>query len=203
MTDNARSDKTRGTRAKIKRIALAALASTTIFAMQMSAGDAYLEPDAFLQQCFDNAVPKPSRLWVTKPLRAEARAILERDFDQLRVRYWRAGSRTVWILEEIGKERPITTGLTVDDNVLTDVRVLIYRESRGWEVRYPYFTNQFSGARLTDENELDREIDGISGATMSVRALTKLARLALLLDRYALAESAHAARPTDALARGN
>jgi hypothetical protein len=31
-------------------------------------------------------------------------------------------------------------------------------------------------------HELDRNIDGISGATLSVRALTRLARVALLLD---------------------
>lgn len=60
----------------------------------------------------------------------------------------------------------------------------MFRESRGFEVRYPFFTDQFRGARLREGLDLDREIDGISGATLSVRALTKLARLALLLRAH-------------------
>ena len=90
-------------------------------------------------------------------------------------------SRSAWILEEIGKDKPITVGLVVNNNTLERIRVLIFRESRGWEVRYPFFTDQFRGAGLADEHRLDRHIDGISGATLSVRALEKLARLALYL----------------------
>lgn len=97
------------------------------------------------------------------------------------MRYWGEKHRTAWILEEIGKERPITVGLVIDNGRLETVKVLVFRESRGWEVRYPFFTDQFNGARLTNEHGLDRSIDGISGATLSVRALKKLARLALFL----------------------
>ena len=60
--------------------------------------------------------------------------------------------------------------------------MLVYRESRGDEVRYPRFTGQFTGAGLNSRQELDRGIDVISGATLSVNALTRLARLALYLD---------------------
>ncbi|PSQ91940.1 MAG: FMN-binding protein, partial [Proteobacteria bacterium SW_6_67_9] len=49
------------------------------------------------------------------------------------------------------------------------------------EVRREVFLEQFEGATLTDDRQLDHSIDGISGATLSVRALTKLARLALYL----------------------
>ena len=67
------------------------------------------------------------------------------------------------------------------------LRVLAFRESRGWEVRYPFFTDQFKGVGLTDGHALDKAIDGISGATLSVRALEKLARLALYLHDQAVA----------------
>jgi hypothetical protein len=63
------------------------------------------------------------------------------------------------------------------------LRVLEFRESRGWEVRYPFFTDQFGGIGLRPDLQLDRPIDGISGATLSVRALKKLARLALYLTQ--------------------
>jgi hypothetical protein len=99
----------------------------------------------------------------------------------VRVRYWARGARTAWILEEIGKTQPITTGIVVDQGAIARIAVLVYRESHGWEVRYPFFTTQFKGATLSGTHQLDRSIDGISGATLSVRALTRLARVALLL----------------------
>lgn len=149
------------------------------------AADVFLEPSAFLDETFGGNIPEPNRLWITPPIRSEIRKIMGRDLGRLRVRYWPRDERTVWILEEIGKEMPITTGLVVDHGKVADVRVLIYRESRGWEVRYPAFTDQFKGATLTDHFLLDRRIDGITGATLSVDALTRLARLALLLHRHA------------------
>lgn len=60
-----------------------------------------------------------------------------------------------------------------------------FRESRGWEIRYPFFTRQFSQLRLTDSGSLSHGIDAISGATLSVKAATRTANLALVLDEYA------------------
>jgi FMN-binding domain len=144
----------------------------------------YQEPAAFLQEVFAGDVPRPARLWIKPELRTAIREVLGHELGRLRVRYWQRGDRTAWILEDIGKEQLITTGLVVDGDRLADIRVLIYRESRGWEVKYPAFTDQFRGARLNDERLLDRGIDGISGATLSVHTLTRLARLALLLDQH-------------------
>ncbi len=149
------------------------------------AAEVYLEPADFLSQSFADNVPKAKRLWLTKPIQSEIREIMGHDMGRLRVHYWLRGDRTAWILEEIGKDQPITTGLTVEAGKVADIRVLIYRESRGWEVRYPAFTDQFKGATLVDHFLLDRRIDGITGATLSVDALTRLARLALLLHRHA------------------
>ena len=86
------------------------------------------------------------------------------------------------ILEEIGKDLPITVGLVINEGRLEKIKVLVFRESRGEEIRHSFFTDQFKGARLDDKGKLDRTIDGISGATLSVRAMKKLARLALYLD---------------------
>jgi hypothetical protein len=147
--------------------------------------EVYLAPEEFVTQAFRGHPPAPSRLWLDAAQRGAVARILERDLGQLRVRYWHANDRTVWILDEIGKEQPITTGLVVDGHALADVRILEYRESRGWEVKYPAFTDQFRGLTLGPDGKLSGPIDGISGATLSVRAVTKLARLALLLDGYA------------------
>ena len=144
----------------------------------------YLEPEKFLQQVFNGAPPEPKKLWIKKNLKKEIKNILGHDIKVLRLRYWDDNTKRAWILEEIGRDKPITVGLITANGKILDVKVLIFRESRGWEVRYPFFTDQFKDATLTVERNLDRKIDGISGATLSVNALTKLARLALFLDSY-------------------
>jgi hypothetical protein len=139
------------------------------------------DPESFINEVFTGHPPPSRVLWITRALREPITHILGHAPEALRVRYWGEQHRTAWILDEIGKERPITVGLVVDNGHLETVKVLAFRESRGWEVRYPFFTDQFKGAGLTGDDELDRSIDGISGATLSVRALKKLARLALFL----------------------
>lgn len=161
--------------------ALAALALTAAPAAQ---APVYQEPRAFLEETFGGRVPEPRMLWLTGEVGEGVENILGHGLGVLRLRYWGRDGRTAWILEEIGKERPITTGLVVDRGRIERIEVLIYRESRGWEVRYPFFTEQFEGAMLTEDERLDRRIDGITGATLSVRALKKLARVALFLHEH-------------------
>jgi hypothetical protein len=60
--------------------------------------------------------------------------------------------------------------------------VLEFRESRGWEIRYPFFTDQYAGTELNDNDGIDRAIDGITGATLSVNAANKVVRVALICD---------------------
>lgn len=142
------------------------------------------DPEAFINEVFAGHPPASEALWITRALREPITHILGHAPDALRVRYWGEQHRTAWILDEVGKERPITVGLVIDNGRLETVKVLAFRESRGWEVRYPFFTDQFKGASLAGDNELDQPIDGISGATLSVRALKKLARLALFLHNH-------------------
>ncbi len=146
----------------------------------------YIEPQAFLKEAFNGDVPRVSTLWINKELKEQIHAVLTHDLGVLRLRYWKKEGRSAWILEEIGKEKPITIGFVVKDMRLVKVEVLAFRESRGWEIRYPFFTNQFSGAGLTDDKQLDKQIDGISGATLSVRAMTRMSRLAILLHEQSL-----------------
>lgn len=161
----------------MKRIVLLVLIALAGLAR---AEDVYQQPDAFLAETFGQ-VPKPQVLWITPERRPQVKEILGHELGALRVRYWKSGDRTAWILEEVGKEEPITTGVVVNAGRIERVKVLIYRESRGFEVRYPFFTDQFKGARLSGDQRLSQPIDGISGATLSVGALKRLAALALYL----------------------
>ena len=144
----------------------------------------YLEPEKFLEQVFNGNPPETKKLWIKKNLKTEIKNILGHDMKVLRLRYWDNNTKRAWILEEIGRDKPITVGLVTSNGKILDVKVLIFRESRGWEVRYPFFTDQFKDATLVTNNNLDRKIDGISGATLSVNALTKLGRIALLLHKH-------------------
>jgi len=144
--------------------------------------DVYQSPDAFIDEAFSGSPPEPQVLWIDDAVRQALGAVLPSAPTMLRVRYWRSGARSAWILERIGKHEPITTGVVIDNGAVQKIKVLIYREPRGWEVRQKFFTDQFTGATLNDKRDgLDRRIDGISGATLSVRALTNIAETALVL----------------------
>lgn len=162
-----------------------ALILLAIFSFGATAAEQqYLSVEAFVNNAFDGQPPNPKSLWVIAELGAQASAILGHPPNNLRERYWRQNNRSVWILEEVGKERLFTVGWVVEGGKIRETKVLTYRETRGWEVRYPFFTQQFEGAELTPKQELNRNIDGISGATLSVRAMRRMAELALLLDRH-------------------
>ena len=144
----------------------------------------YQEPADFIADTFGDESPETRVLWINDNMRKEARTIIGHDLRQLRIRYWQIGGRTAWILDEIGKDLPITTGVVVNDGTIETVHVLIFRESRGGEVRYPFFTDQFHGAGIDQRTRLSQSVDNISGATMSVNALKRQARLALLFTKY-------------------
>jgi hypothetical protein len=142
----------------------------------------YMSAEAFLQQAFDGHEYSREVVWLDKSLQQQLADILGHRYAGIRVRYAGSGDRTAWILEEIGKDLPITIGVVVSQGQIAQLDILAFRESRGWEVRYPFFTKQFFGAELDEKQRLTQRVDNISGATLSVRAVKKVARIALLLD---------------------
>ena len=137
----------------------------------------------FIAETFSNDLPKSKVVWIKDDLRPAIANILGHEYAGLRIRYWQKAQRTAWILEEIGKESPITFGVVVTDGKIEQVKVLAYRESRGGEIQQRAFTRQYADAKLS-EQKLDRHIDGISGATLSVRAMTSVVTLALYLTQF-------------------
>jgi len=83
--------------------------------------------------------------------------------------------------EENGYSGPITSlvGVTVDGQ-LTGVRATEYRESRRYEwgdfLDDPLFLGQFPGKDVRDHFGIRGDIDGISGVTITVRAMTRTIR---------------------------
>jgi hypothetical protein len=159
--------------------------------LSVQAESVYQQPGDFIAAAFGEQVPEQKTLWITAEIRTEAERLTGRKLKQLRLHYWQHANRSVWILDTIGKDLPITTGVVVESGSIKDIKVLVFRESRGWEVRYPFFTDQFTDTRLNEKHRLDARIDNISGATMSVNALKHQARLALLLASYTNPQQAH------------
>lgn len=84
--------------------------------------------------------------------------------------------------EQVGKVMPITfvTRLSPEGKV-ESVEVMVYRESRGGDVKSRRFLKQFENKDLNEELRLYGNIVNVSGATLSSRALVVGVRRAIVL----------------------
>jgi transcriptional regulator of nitric oxide reductase len=79
-----------------------------------------------------------------------------------------------------GKDQPITYLVAVEPGGrLRDVDILVYREPYGGEVAYEPWRQQFRGKGPDDALVVGRDIKGVSGATISVNAVTTGVRRAV------------------------
>jgi len=141
----------------------------------------YQEQHDFIEENLSGC--RPQVLWLKRDTKSQIEQLVDHPFPGVRVRYCEKEGKTAWVLDEIGKTEPITSGVIVDHGRVEQVRVLVFRESRGSEVHRKAFVRQYENAALESDNSLDRYIDGITGATMSVSALNRQVKLALLLDK--------------------
>jgi Na+-translocating ferredoxin:NAD+ oxidoreductase RnfG subunit len=88
-----------------------------------------------------------------------------------------------------GKSQMITYVLAVSGAlVVQDLEILAYREAYGGEIRNASWRRQFQGKTPVDPLRAGRDIKNITGATISVRAVTEgvkriLATLPLIAER--------------------
>jgi Na+-translocating ferredoxin:NAD+ oxidoreductase RnfG subunit len=95
------------------------------------------------------------------------------------------------IVEEIGKHRPITFIVGVgSDRKIKDAALMVYREAYGGEVKDRRFLQQYKGKQLKDPLLPYRDIQNISGATMSVEAIGRGSKKALALIEAVYLEEA-------------
>jgi len=64
---------------------------------------------------------------------------------------------------------------------VTDVAVMVYRETRGGEVKEQRFLRQFHGKKLSDPIQVNRDIVNYTGATLSSHAIARGVKKALAL----------------------
>ena len=88
----------------------------------------------------------------------------------------------------IGKHKPMTYMVGVDgQGSISDIELLVFRESRGSEIRQKRFNSQYEGKTVVDPVRINKDIINISGATMSVRSMSAgIKRVLVLVDEFYL-----------------
>lgn len=88
----------------------------------------------------------------------------------------------------VGKHKPMTYMVGVDaGGQVTHVELMVFRESRGSEVRKKRFNYQYEGKTVLDPVRINKDIINISGATMSVRSMSAgVKRVLVLIDEFRL-----------------
>jgi len=84
--------------------------------------------------------------------------------------------------EEPGKWGPVEFIIALDlQGVVTRVEVLSYREKRGQPIARHSFMSQFEGKTSKSTLQVNKDINGISGATISSRCATFAVKKAIIL----------------------
>jgi len=128
----------------------------------------------------------PDRIWLDSSIVVDslARASLRDEIgldelDSLVTLHWTAGpdgrpAGCYRVAHEVGKYLPFDFLVALDEHLaVREVVVLTYREARGGQVQRARFTNQFRGKTRESPLSLNRDIVGISGATLSAHAVSR------------------------------
>jgi len=109
------------------------------------------------------------------------------------VQAWRSADGRWFIVDQVvGKHLPIRYAVTIDaSGAVSQVEILEYNEAYGGEVRLPAWRRQFVGKTSSDQVQIGRNIQNISGATLSCRHVTEGIRRLLAVHAMILARDAH------------
>ncbi len=153
-----------------------------------AAAAVWFTQDALLGSFFPQAVAPVARAWT--PSVAQSAAF------KAKVGYAPPSKSYIWfgaapgdptgdlalIDEQLGQHEPITFGVLLGpDCAVKRVEIMVYREAYGEGVRAPAFRAQFTGRKAADPMRAGREIQIVSGATVSSRSLAVGVRRATAL----------------------
>lgn len=121
--------------------------------------------------------------WLTPEQMAEIAKLSDQPVTENRITYFigmKAGKPMGYLVMDhvIGKSYPINFMVLLSpDGKVQNVEIMVYREPQGWEVRFKSFLQQFFGK---DASSDFKDINSITGATISVRSVTKGVRKAVV-----------------------
>lgn len=107
-------------------------------------------------------------------------------FDSTRM--WRSDKGEWFIVDEVvGKHEMITYAVGINaDGSVKQIEILEYRESYGHEVAQIEWLNQFVGKTAESTIKLNKDVQNISGATLSAKHLTDGVKRVLVMYDLAL-----------------
>ncbi len=141
------------------------------------------EENTFLNKVFQDNIPKKQRFILIGENKNKIKEIMGEKYKKRLFSFWQKDKDKVWILNSIGKYKPITAGFVTSNCKIKSSHVIVYREQHGYEIKYPSFLLQFTEGELNSNMKLDFNVDNISGATLSVNSMKRMAQAALLLDK--------------------
>lgn len=126
------------------------------------------------------AVMFPDTILTADPLTltdAQKREIEQRSGMKVRqatLKRWRAANGGYFVLDQVlGKHEFITYAVALDSaGAVRQIEILDYRETHGDEVRRAGWRNQFTGKTSRDTLRINKDIENISGATLSCVHIT-------------------------------
>ena len=154
----------------------------------------FLKPEDAPRQLFPDLSDVSERvIAVTPALQARIRELMGRSPSMWEPAYRtftaKQGERVLGftvVVEEIGKHRPITFAVGIDpDGAVHDLAVLAYREAYGGEVRERRFLTQYAGRKASAPLMPYRDIQNISGATLSVQSTGRAVKKAVAVLKAA------------------
>lgn len=148
-----------------------------VFHPSISKGEVYLMKKEALKRAFPEAdeIVK-ERLWLNDIQRDKISKLCNQKIEDKRMVFYggkKSGKIIGYMLIDhyIGKSLPITYMVVLNiDGTVRDVAIMVYREPQGMEVRYKSFLKQFFGKNASSTF---KDVNAITGATISVRAITK------------------------------
>ena len=160
------------------------IAINLILILGLSTVQGKREPEElqFLEKMYNGTEQEKKRIIIKAPTKKILKKIMGENYRKAIFSYWVKDNKTIWILNSIGKYKPITAGFVVENCKIDSAHVLVYREQIGYEIKYPSFLSQMNGKKLRKDIKLNENLDNISGATLSVNSMDRMARIALLLD---------------------
>lgn len=138
-------------------------------------------PEQFVETVF-GTLPATQKIRLSGEVQEGLREAYGGRYPGFSVSFWQQGGQRVWALRARGKHGFVHAGVATLEGRIVRIQVLSSKEKRGRMIETPRFLDQFAGTGLSEGVKLDRQVDGISGATYSVNAVKKMARVALYLD---------------------
>ena len=143
----------------------------------------------FLDKIFKDNMPEKQRIILKSNNMDQMKKIMGHKYKKRIFSFWKNDNNQVWILNSIGKYKPITAGFVIDNCRIKSSHVITYREQHGYEIKFPSFLLQFTNAEIDSSIDLNVKIDNISAATLSVNSMKRMARAALLLNKLSNEDS--------------